>query len=208
MKLADMPASSEDFCGTTYAAKLLGLSVGTVQTLVEKSELRAWKTRGGHRRIAMQSVLDYQRRHNPAAASAAGTSKPRLKVLVVEDDAVSRDMMKAHFERWDLPIDCTAMASALDALMDITSLQPDVLITDLRMPGVDGFELLRSVRGNPALAGMNMLAVTGLSPEEIEARGGLPERTVYVRKPVDMRWLNGYFVALLSARSAAQAASS
>lgn len=208
MKVADMPASSEDFCGTTYAAKLLGLSVGTVQTLVEKSELRAWKTRGGHRRIAMQSVLDYQRRHNPAAAAAAATSRPRLKILLVEDDAVSRDMMKAHFERWDLPIDCTAMASALDALMDITSLQPDVLITDLRMPGVDGFELLRSVRGNPALAGMNMLAVTGLSPEEIEARGGLPERTVYVRKPVDMRWLNGYLVALLSARSAAQAASS
>lgn len=130
MKVADMPASSADFCGTTHAAKLLGLSVGTVQTLVEKS-------------------------------------KPRLKVLVVEDDAVSRDMMKAYFERWDLPIDCNAMASALDAL-----------------------------------------TVTGLSPEEIEARGGLPERTVYVRKPVDMRWLNGYLVALLSARSAAQVASS
>ena len=58
------PERPEDYCGTTYAAKLLGLSVGTIQTLVEKTELQAWKTQGGHRRIAMQSIRDYQRRHN------------------------------------------------------------------------------------------------------------------------------------------------
>ena len=58
------PERPEDYCGTTYAAKLLGLSVGTIQTLVEKTELQAWKTQGGHRRISMQSIRDYQRRHN------------------------------------------------------------------------------------------------------------------------------------------------
>ena len=54
----------EDYCGTTYAAKLLGLSVGTIQTLVEKNELQAWKTQGGHRRISMPSIREYQRKHN------------------------------------------------------------------------------------------------------------------------------------------------
>ena len=44
--------SSEDYCGTSDAAKLLGLSVATVQSLVEKGEIEAWKTLGGHRRIA------------------------------------------------------------------------------------------------------------------------------------------------------------
>jgi len=55
------PASSrpvDDYCGTTYAAKLLGLSVGTVQSLVERNELHAWKTQGGHRRISMPSIRD------------------------------------------------------------------------------------------------------------------------------------------------------
>ena len=45
--------TSGQFCGTTEAARILGLSVGTVQSLVERQELMAWKTRGGHRRIAM-----------------------------------------------------------------------------------------------------------------------------------------------------------
>jgi len=56
MNTHSTPERPEDYCGTTYAAKLLGLSVGTIQTLVEKAELQAWKTQGGHRRISMQSI--------------------------------------------------------------------------------------------------------------------------------------------------------
>ena len=42
----------ESFCGTSYASKMLGISIGTVQGLVERNELRAWRTNGGHRRIS------------------------------------------------------------------------------------------------------------------------------------------------------------
>lgn len=46
----DMPPLKEPYdgyCGTSYAAKMLGISVGTVQGLVEKNDLKAWKTQGG-----------------------------------------------------------------------------------------------------------------------------------------------------------------
>jgi len=56
--------AGSEYCGTSYAAKMLDLSVGTVQSLVEKGELVAWKTQGGHRRISIQSVRDFQRRNN------------------------------------------------------------------------------------------------------------------------------------------------
>jgi excisionase family DNA binding protein len=49
-----IPDSTDEYCGTSYAAKLLNLSVGSVQSLVEKNELVAWKTQGGHRRISIQ----------------------------------------------------------------------------------------------------------------------------------------------------------
>ena len=61
MQTHPTPDTPEDYCGTTYAAKLLGLSVGTIQTLVEKNELQAWKTQGGHRRISMPSIREYQK---------------------------------------------------------------------------------------------------------------------------------------------------
>ena len=189
----------EDYCGTTYAAKLLGLSVGTIQTLVEKNELQAWKTQGGHRRISMPSIRDYQRRHNMVMSSTEGREN-RLKVLLVEDAAVTRDMLKDFCARCETPVDCTAMASGLEALIDLASIQPDVLIADLNMPGVDGFELLRTVRHNPQFNRMTCLVISALSQDEIAARGGLPEGTIFMAKPINIQWFNGFFTALIAGR--------
>lgn len=194
-----MESAQDDFCGTFYAAKLLGLSVGTVQSLVEKNELRAWKTHGGHRRISMQSIHEYQRLHGIEEAPRRGT---QLKVLVVEDDKSTLEMFRDTFARWNLPVDCTTMSSALEAMIDISSLKPHVLITDLKMPGVDGFELLRTLRANPAFTSMTMVAMTGVSEDEVKEKGGLPPDTITVQKPVDMNWLHGFISAMVSVRQA------
>jgi len=193
------PETLEDYCGTTYAAKLLGLSVGTIQTLVEKNELQAWKTQGGHRRISMPSIREYQRKHN-MLMTPVDSREGRLKVLLVEDDAVTRDMLRDFCNRCEMPVDCTAMSSGLEALIDIASIQPDVLIADLNMPGVDGFELLRTLRQMPQFLRMTSLVISALTPEEIAARGGLPEGTIFMAKPINMQWFNGFFTALMAGR--------
>ncbi len=189
----------ENYCGTTYAAKLLGLSVGTIQSLVEKNELHAWKTQGGHRRISMPSIRQYQRKHN-IPVSKPDANQQRLKMLVVDDDPVVREMFKNFALRCEMPVDCTAMSSGLEALIDMASLQPDLLIADLNMPGVDGFELLRTLRNNPQFRKMSCLALSALSQEEVDAKGGLPEGTIYMPKPVSMHWLNGFLAAIMAAR--------
>ncbi|WP_416545666.1 response regulator [Limnohabitans sp. DCL3] len=195
------PDTPEDYCGTTYAAKLLGLSVGTIQTLVEKNELQAWKTQGGHRRISMPSIREYQRKHNMLTLHN-DPRDTRLRVLLVEDDAVTREMLRGYCNRSTMPVDCTAMSSGLEALIDLSSIKPDVLITDLNMPGVDGFELLRTVRQNPQFKRMTTLVLSALTSEEIESRGGLPEGCIFMAKPINMDWFNGFFTAFLAGRFA------
>ncbi|NML84205.1 response regulator [Polaromonas sp.] len=191
--------SSEDYCGTSYAAKLLGLSVATVQSLVEKGEIEAWKTLGGHRRIALQSINAYLGRHSSPLLRADTNPKHRLRVLVVEDDEATRELYRFQFEEWDLPIDCTWMPSALEALMDIASMRPDLLITDLSMPGVDGIEMLRALKRNQQLAEMQIVVVSGLPTDAIAARGGLPPHAHLLKKPVNFDWLQGYLTALVTA---------
>ncbi len=199
MQTPHTPVIPEDYCGTTYAAKLLGLSVGTIQTLVEKNELQAWKTQGGHRRISMPSIRDYQKKHNMLMNPVDGREH-RLRVLLVEDDPVTRDMIRDFCTRSEMPVDCTAMSSGLKALIDLASIQPDVLIADLNMPGVDGFELLKTLKHSSQFQRMTCLVISALSAEEITAKGGLPEGTLFMAKPVNMQWFNGFFTALIAGR--------
>ena len=99
-------------------------------------------------------------------------------------------------------MDCSIMQSALEALVDIASLRPDVLITDLSMPGVDGIEMLKVLVRNEQLVGMQVLVVSGLAKKEIDARGGLPTDALFLPKPINFDWLHGYLSALLAAKRA------
>ena len=193
--------SSEDYCGTSYAARLLGLSVATVQAMVEKGEIEAWKTLGGHRRIALRSIDAYIDKNNLQLSKADILSRNRLRVLIVEDDEAACELYRIHFGEWDLPVDCTWMPSALEALMDIASMKPDLLITDLSMAGVDGIEMLKALQRNTQLADMQTLVVSGLPYQAIQARGGLPQYARLLSKPVNFEWLNGYITAMVDANA-------
>lgn len=189
----------DGYCGTSYAAKMLGISVGTVQGLVEKNDLKAWKTQGGHRRISLQSIQDYQRRHNLAPVSMM-QGEDRLRVLVLDDDESTRLMLQANFDQWGLPLDAVMYSSAVEALLDMPSLHPQVLLTDLKMPNVDGFEFLKTLSTHNLFNNLAVVVMTGMSAEDVRARGGLPEGVQLLQKPIDLDWLHGFFDALMSMR--------
>lgn len=187
---------SDDYCGTTYAAKLLGLSVGSIQHLVERGELAGWKTQGGHRRISLSSVHAYQVKHNINNVTQKTTPDKRLRVLLVEDDTLTREMLQQYMDNTSPSIDCTAVSSGLEALMEISNIKPHLMISDLRMPGIDGFELLRTLRQNPQFEDMKILALSAMNSDEIESRGGLPINVIYKSKPVKADWFDGFFLGL------------
>lgn len=199
MAIASIKEPYDGYCGSSYAAKVLGISVGTVHGLVESNELRAWKTQGGHRRISLQSIQEYQRRHNLATASM-GSGENRLRVMVVEDDDVTRVMLQANFEKWGLAIDAVMYASAVEALLDMPRLHPEVLLTDLRMPHVDGFEFLKTLSEHTMFSNLAIVVITGMSAQEVQERGGLPDGVQLLQKPIDLDWLRGFFDALMSMR--------
>jgi CheY-like chemotaxis protein len=61
---------------------------------------------------------------------------------------------------------------------------PDLLITDLHMPGMDGFEMLHTLPTIPSLTFMSVLVVTGLDPQEVAQHPKFPKGTPILPKPV------------------------
>jgi CheY-like chemotaxis protein len=64
-------------------------------------------------------------------------------------------------------------------------MEPDVVITDLIMPGMDGFAMLRALtKPEVKASNIRLIVVSSLSPEDIAERGGLPAGVTYFQKPV------------------------
>lgn len=190
----------DGYCGTSYAAKLLNVSVGTIQNLVESNSLKAWKTQGGHRRISLQSIKEYQI-SNKLESAIFFSNDFSLRVLVVEDDEDTRLMYQAFFDRWSLPLDVTMYASALEALIDMPTMLPQILLTDLNMPKIDGFKFLKTLREHKLFSNLHIIVMTGLSDQQIQEKGGLPHDVQLLRKPIDMEWVRGFLEALISIRN-------
>ena len=188
---------NDSYCSTSYAARLLKLSIGTIQKLVESHRLKAWKTQGGHRRISMQSIKDYQHANNLRGASFF-FEESRVRVLVVEDHEQTRLMYQAYFDQWNLRLDVVMYSSAVEALLDMQTRQPHVLLVDLNMPDMDGFKFIQTLREHKYFSSLPIVVLTGLSREEVSQRGGVPDDVPVFQKPIDMDWLHGFFDAFIS----------
>jgi DNA-binding response OmpR family regulator len=99
---------------------------------------------------------------------------------------------------WNLPITINIVDNGYEGLVQIGLQAPAVLILDLSMPKIDGFEMIRTLRANPALSTMDIIVVTGMSPDIIEQRGGLPLGTTIFGKPIPFHQLQGYLQAKLA----------
>lgn len=189
-------ATNDDVLSTREAAERLGVALRTVQLWVEGGVLPAWKTAGGHRRISRAAV---ERLIGERSAALSGDSQrgglsplpglapaeARMKLMVVEDEPDLLRLFTLVIAGWDLPIDVTPAGNGFEALLRMGQDCPDLLVTDLNMPGMDGFKMIASLRGvGTSFDDMEIIVVTGLSAAEIDRRGGLPTGVRVFHKPV------------------------
>jgi excisionase family DNA binding protein len=193
------------YCTTREAAQLLGVSLRTAQLWAESGLLEAWKTDGGHRRISRASVqrlLDggtpAQRPEDPTRTSHL----ERLKVLVVEDDSILLKLYKTVIASWNLPVEVITAGNGIEGLIRVGKDAPDLMITDLSMPGMDGFQLIRNLASSSFREGMEIAVVTGMDAAEIEARGGLPPGIQVFPKPVPFVQLHTILDSIIERRAA------
>ncbi|MFG6456499.1 helix-turn-helix domain-containing protein [Roseateles sp. BYS96W] len=159
-----------DTCSTTEAAQRLGMAVRSVQLMVDRGELQAWKTPGGHRRI-LRSSLDawLANRGGSATATAPTPAQPRLAtpgrpmtLLLIEDSVHFQNLISLVVKR-ELPEAELHIASdGIAGLALAGRLEPDVLLIDILLPGIDGAALITSLRSHPQFARSRLLVITAL----------------------------------------------
>lgn len=190
--------ADSEFLSTRQAAQRLGVSLGTVQNMVENGVLDAWKTAGGHRRIPATSVEALlAKRRKQIARPGDGAS--RLDILVAEDDATLQKLYQMTFDSWKLPVSLRIVSNGFEGLLQVGQQMPDILIADLMMPGMDGFEMIKRLRAMPELSPMDIIIVSAIDASEIIERG-IPSDITVFGKPIPFHEIKGFVLGRLAAR--------
>jgi len=126
-----------------------------------------------------------------------------IRVLVVDDNPDVRELIAAVLERAQAEV--ATAASADEALEAVKSKRPDVLLCDLHMPGIDGFELIHRVRAwertGGAGAAIPAAAVSAYASLGRRLRHARDEFQAFLTKPVDSETLVRTVLELAQGRS-------
>jgi excisionase family DNA binding protein len=158
-----------DWLTLGQAARFLGVAQSTIRKWSDQGRLPAFYTPGGHRR--------YRRRDLDAfvAGSGSGTSA-RVRgtplVLIVDDDARIREFVRVNLEMDGYTV--REAGSADEGLAVLDDEPPDLILLDVMMPGVDGWEMLRRVHERHGMGSIPVIMFSGQadsSNDDAVARG-------------------------------------
>jgi len=177
-----MAVKQKDYYSTREAAELLGVAVSTVQLWTDSGLLSAWTTGGGHRRIERSSVENMLLKKK--TVSPKDKNKQTFSIVVVEDNAQQCRLYEKQISAWKLNSSLVFAKDGYEGLLKIGQVQPDVIITDLKMPKMDGFEMIKAVKEIPELSDSLIIAASGLTEDEVNHKGSLPAGVHLFVKPI------------------------
>lgn len=182
---------------TTYeVSKICRVDLSTVIEWVDAGKLKAYRTPGGHRRVKFSDIVEFLKKYN-LPFPAGWSESAKLLVLIVDDEeGICKVLTKILREiLGDVRIDIAS--DGFEAGSKVVSLIPDLVILDLRLPGLDGFRVCEFIRKEITLKHTKILAITGFDSPEIKEKILRLGANDYLRKPFDYEEVKEKILKLL-----------
>ena len=153
---------------TSDVAKYCHVTPDTIRKWAEAGRLHVIKTPGGHRRVRREALIQFMKSnkiplHEDLKHSAT-------KVLIVDDEKIVISVIRRFLAQLESPFHIELATDGFEAGSLVTLFKPDVVFLDLRLPGIDGFEVCRRSKSNPYLQSPHVIAMTGYYEGETAQR--------------------------------------
>lgn len=151
---------------TSQVARLIGAGVASVVNWVNQGQIKAGRTPGGHRRVAVEDLIEFLRGHNLPIPPELLPSAP--KVLIVDDEPSVRKWIRDEIQEKHPDYEVQEAKDGFSAGELVGAWKPDVVILDLRMPGMDGFEVCSRIKAREDTRGAAVIAITAYHSPKAE----------------------------------------
>ena len=171
----------KDILTIPQAAEFCAVDRVTMWRWIKAGKIKASVTPGGHHRIVgedLESFLKHQGMY-----PLKGDYFQKNKILIVDDEPDFCDVISQLLSTHDY--ETSIAENGFAAGLQITQFKPDLLVLDLVMPGMDGFEVCRLVKGHPDTTHIMVLAVTGYDTPENRKQIMEAGADRYLPKPIE-----------------------
>jgi excisionase family DNA binding protein len=172
------------------------VTVAGVTKWVKASRLRAYSTPGGHYRIFKEDFLEFLV-ENSMPVDERFFGQEKRKVLVVDDEEAVVDIVMEAAREVLPEYELLSAANGYDAGVLVTKHKPDLVVLDLRMPGINGFEVCQRIRGDDSTARTRILVMTAYYTRENIARAKQCGADAFIAKPFEIGELQREMLTLL-----------
>lgn len=169
---------------TTQVAMMLGVTSQTIANWIDQGQLRASRTPGGHRRIDAGDLEDFLTARGMRMPEEL-TERPHT-ILVVEDDPQVGPWLALQLAtaRPDLRVLLAPDGFRAGELVALA--QPDTVVLDIYLPGLDGFEVCRRLKGRPETAGITVIAMSANDTPDVRDTILEAGAVAFLPKPVNL----------------------
>jgi signal transduction histidine kinase/ActR/RegA family two-component response regulator len=183
----------------------LGLGLALVRQIVELhggsvGVESAGANRGAVFSIRLPAMIQGEEESSRALPPSAAVTLDGVKVLVVDDNDDSRDMLCVMLQQYGANVLTLPSADEAWTALDSGRFVPDVLVSDVGMPGADGYSLIRRIRAAalPATRRLPAIAVTGYANPEDRLRALAAGFQAHIAKPIDPAFVAAWISSLTS----------
>ena len=167
-------------------ATLFGVTTATIRNWVQAGLLHATETAGGHRRFQRRDVMAFARQQGLIPSTA---TREVLRVLIVDDDLMVTKFLEKVLRSFPVPVITEVAHDGFDAGQMVASFHPDLVLLDLYMDDLNGFEVCDRLKKEPLTRSIRVIAITGHHTPEIEQRIMELGAETCLPKPIDKHTL-------------------
>lgn len=182
---------TEMYYSIPEAAKTCGVSRTTMWKWVKSGRINAFITPGGHHRILREEMDRFLEEH----FSVASVRPAANSILIVDDDPLVLEMFQHRLKGGGYHVETAS--DGFMAGIKLTRSIPDLVVLDIFMDNMDGFEVCRTIRGNPELSHTRILAFTGMDTPENRKKIVQEGADDYLPKTVDFNTVMQHIESLL-----------
>jgi len=176
--------AKRSFLTTFEISQICEVNPTTVQNWVKEKKLKAYVTPGGHRRIRREDLMAFMKKFG--LPLPVGLQNGSQMVLIVDDEPEVLKILSEAFRAKNESVKVMTALSGVEALLLIGEHKPDLLILDIMMPGMNGFEVCKKLSDKTGMPSLKIVAITGHADTDLKDRILRAGADRFYRKPLNI----------------------